>query len=238
MELVVFDLDGTLLNRDSKISEYTSETLRLLELHGKMGRHTYVVSASAIEIVELLAERLGFTGAIATEAEVIDGVYTGELSQPFRHGTEKAKAIAELAAEKNYDLSLSFAYSDSHNDLPMLELVGIPVVINPDSQLAKIAYQRGWPVVEFAQPHYQLIKRIRVALVVATAFVAGPDPGPPRAPLRGLPRRDHPGGVGLHGGAAVGVRGVGDHLEGGGAPAVVVRRHDQVVASSTHRERP
>jgi phosphoserine phosphatase len=131
------------------------------------------VSASAIEIVQALADELGFEGAIATEAEVVDGVYTGRLAQPFRHGTGKAEAIAALAAEKGYDLSLSFAYSDSHNDLPMLELVGIPVVINPDSQLARIAYQRGWPVVEFAQPHYQLVKRIRIALAVIAAFVAG-----------------------------------------------------------------
>lgn len=92
-----------------------------------MGRDCYLVSASAIQIVQTLADELGFAGAIATEAEVVDGVYTGRLARPFLHGIGKADAIAAFAAEKGYDLSLSFAYSDSPNDLPMLELVGIPV---------------------------------------------------------------------------------------------------------------
>jgi HAD superfamily hydrolase (TIGR01490 family) len=155
------------------LQEARPETLRLLKLHGKMGRDTYVVSASAIEIVGLLAEKLGFTGAIATEAEVVDGVYTGELAQPFRHGGEKARAIAELAARKNYDLSLSFAYGDSHNDLPMLELVGIPVAINPDKKLADVAYERGWPVVEFAKPYHRATRRIRVGALLAAGFTVG-----------------------------------------------------------------
>lgn len=149
------------------------ETLRLLDLHVQMGRDCWVVSASAIEIVEKLAEELGFTGAIATEAEVVDGVYTGELAKPFRHGAQKAEAIANLAAERNYDLALSFAYGDSHNDLPMLELVGIPIAINPDAKLADVAYERGWPVVQFAKPHHRAKRRLRTATVIGAAFVAG-----------------------------------------------------------------
>jgi HAD superfamily hydrolase (TIGR01490 family) len=149
------------------------ETLRLLDLHVQMGRDCWVVSASAIEIVERLAEELGFTGAIATEAEVVDGVYTGKLAKPFRHGEQKAEAIAALAQERNYDLSLSFAYGDSHNDLPMFELVGIPIAINPDAKLARVAYERGWPVVQFAKPHHTAIRRLRSAAVLAGAFAAG-----------------------------------------------------------------
>lgn len=155
------------------LDEARPETLRLLRLHARMGRDCYMVSASAIEIVQVLADELGFAGAIATEAEVIDGVYTGQLAEPFRHGSEKANAIAELAAEQNYDLSLSFAYSDSYNDLAMLELVGIPVVVNPDRRLAGVAYERGWPVVEFAHPHHRLVQRSRIALVLGAAFIAG-----------------------------------------------------------------
>lgn len=155
------------------LDEARPETLRLLRLHARMGRDCYLVSASAIEIVEALAQELGFAGAIATEAEVVDGIYTGRLAEPFRHGAEKAKAIAALAAEKGYDLTLSFAYSDSYNDLAMLELVGIPVVVNPDRRLADVAYARGWPVVEFAQPHHKLVQRLRIALVLSAAFIAG-----------------------------------------------------------------
>ena len=155
------------------LDEARPETLRLLTLHARMGRDCYLVSASAIEIVQEMADELGFAGAIATEAEVVDGVYTGRLTEPFRHGAEKANAIAELAAEKDYDLSLSFAYSDSYNDLAMLELVGIPVVVNPDRRLAIVAYERGWPVVEFAHPHHRLLARLRVAGVLAAGFLAG-----------------------------------------------------------------
>jgi HAD superfamily hydrolase (TIGR01490 family) len=155
------------------LDEARPEALRLLSLHARMGRDCYLVSASAIEIVQALADELGFAGAIATEAEVVDGVYTGRLARPFLHGIGKADAIAALAADEGYDLSLSFAYSDSHNDLPMLELVGIPVVINPDARLAAVAYSRGWPVVEFTQPHHRLVTRLRIAVALAAAFVAG-----------------------------------------------------------------
>ena len=167
----MMQLRGPLVER--MLAEARPETLRLLGLHAKMGRDCYVVSASAIEIVGELAERLGFAGAIATEAEVVDGVYTGRLVQPFRHGEEKARAIAQLAQEKNYDLSLSFAYGDSFHDLPMLELVGIPIAINPDSKLADVAYERGWPVVQFAKPHHVLLRRLKIGAALGAAFAAG-----------------------------------------------------------------
>ena len=155
------------------LDEARPETLRLLRLHARMGRDCYLISASAIEIVQPLADELGFAGAIATEAEIVDGVYTGRLAEPFRHGAEKANAIKALAEEKEYDLSLSFAYSDSYNDLAMLELVGIPIAVNPDGRLADVAYERGWPVVQFAKPHHRLTRRLRVAAILAVAFAAG-----------------------------------------------------------------
>jgi len=167
----LLELRGPLL--EQLLEQVRPETLRLLRLHARMGRDSYIVSASATEIVEPLAEHLGFTGAIATEAEVVDGVYTGRLVEPFRHGSEKAKAIAYLATEKNYDLSLCFAYGDSHNDLPMLELVGIPIAVNPDSKLATVAYERGWPVVQFARPHHRVKQRARTGSVLAATFAAG-----------------------------------------------------------------
>jgi hypothetical protein len=55
----------------------------------------------------------------------------------------------------------------------MLEIVGIPVAINPDRRLADVAYTRGWPVVEFARPHHRLVQRLRIALVLAVGFVVG-----------------------------------------------------------------
>jgi HAD superfamily hydrolase (TIGR01490 family) len=158
---------------DQLLEQVRPETRRLLRLHLRMGRDCYIVSASAIEIVEPLAKKLGFAGALATEAEVVDGVYTGRLVEPFRHGAAKAQAIADLAAEQNYDLSLSFAYGDSHNDLPMLELVGIPITVNPDRALMSVAYDKGWPVVHFTRPHRRAIQAGQLGMIVAAAYAAG-----------------------------------------------------------------
>lgn len=127
------------------------ESKKLLTMHHEHGRDTWIVSASPEELVEPLAASLSMTGAIGTRGEVIDGHYTGRLDGPFVYGPGKAEAISRLAAERGYDLERCYAYSDSVSDLPMLELVGHPVAVNPDSRLDAIARERGWPVVIFAR---------------------------------------------------------------------------------------
>ena len=77
--------------------------------------------------------------------------------------------------ERGYDLAESFAYSDSHTDLPMLEVVGNPVAVNPDTELRKIATERAWPIVDFAKPvamREQATKRQAVAAGSAVALGA------------------------------------------------------------------
>lgn len=127
------------------------ESRKLLSLHHEHGRDTWIVSASPEELVAPLADSLGMTGAIGTRGEIVDGRYTGQLDGPFVYGPGKAEAISRLAAERGYDLERCYAYSDSVSDLPMLELVGHPVAVNPDSRLDAIAHDRGWPVVIFAR---------------------------------------------------------------------------------------
>jgi HAD superfamily hydrolase (TIGR01490 family) len=134
------------------------ESQNLVEMHAQAGRHTYIVSASPIELVEPLAHALGMTGAVATRSEVVDGVYTGRLEGPFVYGDGKQEALEKLAAEKGYDLRLSYSYSDSLSDLPMLELVGHPVAVNPDRALESIAHQRGWPIVIFSRQVKQVVR--------------------------------------------------------------------------------
>lgn len=135
------------------------EARALLEQHTSAGRETWIVSASPIEIVEPLAIALGMTGGIGTVGEVDNGVYTGRLAGPFCYGEGKAEAIGSLAAERNIDLATSWSYSDSMSDVPMMELVGNAVAVNPDAQLAALARSRGWPVVIFAQRSKMLIRR-------------------------------------------------------------------------------
>jgi phosphoserine phosphatase len=137
-------------------------------MHHEAGRDTWIVSASPHEIVAPLAETLGMTGAIATRGRAVDGHYTAELDGPFVYGKGKMEAIIELAADLGYDLANSYAYSDSISDLPMLEAVGHPVAVNPDSDLDDVAHERGWPVVIFSRKTKQ-----RVAVGFSTGAAAG-----------------------------------------------------------------
>jgi HAD superfamily hydrolase (TIGR01490 family) len=128
-----------------------AEALALIADHKAAGRKVYIVSATPSDIVEPLAKHLGADGAIATQAVVRGGRYTGMLER-YAFGPAKAAAIAELAEREALDLSHSWAYSDSVSDVPMLEAVGHPVAVNPERALLRIAQMRGWPVLRFTQP--------------------------------------------------------------------------------------
>jgi HAD superfamily hydrolase (TIGR01490 family) len=125
-----------------------SESLKLVDLHRDRGEPVYVVSATLQEIVQEIADDLGFDGALGTVCEVQDGVYTGRATRAL-HAEGKANCVRELAAREGYDLAACTAYSDSHTDLPFLETVGHPVAVNPDRALRRIAAERDWPVLEF-----------------------------------------------------------------------------------------
>ena len=125
-----------------------AEPLALLARHRDDGQPVYIVSAALQEIVEALAHDLGFDGALGTVAEIDDGIYTGHSARAL-HGEAKADAVRELAGRERIDLGASFAYSDSHTDLPFLEVVGHPIAVNPDRELRRVARERGWPVLAF-----------------------------------------------------------------------------------------
>jgi HAD superfamily hydrolase (TIGR01490 family) len=121
-----------------------AQSLDLVERHRRRGEPVYIVSATLQEIVQAIADDLGFDGALGTLCEVVDGAYTGKAIRAL-HAENKARCIESLA----YDLTASTAYSDSHTDLPFLEAVGNPVAVNPDRALRRIATARGWPIMEF-----------------------------------------------------------------------------------------
>jgi HAD superfamily hydrolase (TIGR01490 family) len=121
-----------------------AQSLDLVERHRDRGEAVYIVSATLQEIVQAIADDLGFDGALGTVCEVVDGEYTGKAVRAL-HAQAKADCIRAL----DYDLVESTAYSDSHTDLPFLEAVGHPVVVNPDRKLRRIATERDWPVLEF-----------------------------------------------------------------------------------------
>lgn len=127
------------------------EAHTLLELHEQAGRDVWIVSASPVEIVAELARALGLTGGLGTASAVADGVYTGELAGPFCYGEGKAEVIRAVAAERGYDLAACYSYSDSASDLPMMQLVGNPIAVNPDRSMMAVAHRRGWPIIELAR---------------------------------------------------------------------------------------
>lgn len=112
------------------------------------GRDRIIVSASPIEIVQELADKLGLEGAVGTRSEIKNGKYTGKLAGPFCYGEGKVLAIEQLAKERGYDLAKSVAYSDSISDLPFMQAVGNAVAINADLPLTEFAIEQGWRVVE------------------------------------------------------------------------------------------
>ena len=149
------------------------EPLVLAEQHRRQGEPAYIVSATLQEIVEELANELGFDGAVGSTCEIADGVYTGRVLRPC-HGAGKATAVRELAEREGVDLADSTAYSDSHTDLPFLEVVGKPVAVNPDKELLRIARERGWPVLSFEELAYPPGRRISPVLIgIPLALGAG-----------------------------------------------------------------
>ena len=128
-----------------------AEAADLIAAHKLCGRDVVVVSASGEEIVAPIARALGATHAMATRMVVEDGKYTGEVGF-YCYGEGKVQAIRELAAREGYPLEHCYAYSDSITDLPMLEAVGHPSVVNPDRGLRREATERGWPVLSFSRP--------------------------------------------------------------------------------------
>jgi HAD superfamily hydrolase (TIGR01490 family) len=153
------------------LAKIRPEARRLLDLHRHAGRATYIVSAAPQEIVGPLAQSLGMTGGIGTRGEVVDGIYTGRLAGPFCYGPGKVEAILELVRWDGLDISQCYAYSDSASDLPMLQVVGHPVAVNPDSRLERHARRHGWPIVHFSQRSKQVIRRTVAG--VGTTAIAG-----------------------------------------------------------------
>ncbi len=150
-----------------------AEAADLIADHKLCGRDVVVVSASGEEIVAPIARALGATHAMATRMVVEDGKYTGGIAF-YCYGEGKVQAIRELAAREGYLLEHCYAYSDSITDLPMLEAVGHPTVVNPDRALRKESAARGWPVLTFSKP-VSLRDRIPApssAAVATTAAVA------------------------------------------------------------------
>jgi HAD superfamily hydrolase (TIGR01490 family) len=145
--------------------------LALAHDHQDAGRRVYIATAASRELAEILANVLTLDGGIGSQfSEVRDGVYTGQPTGLFIYGADKARAIEQLAQREGIDLAESYAYSDSSSDLPMLQVVGHPVAVNPDRELLRVARENGWQVLRFDR----LSRRLKtVAGLLGAAAVGG-----------------------------------------------------------------
>lgn len=142
-------------------------TIDIAQMHLSHDEEVWLVTAASQEMARIIAEKLGLTGALGSRAEVKDGIYTGQLIGNLLHGKEKVVAIKELAAERGFDLSQCYAYSDSHNDLPLLLAVGHPSAINPDAVLRIRALRDSWPIHDFRRA--RVLNRVLGPVVSWTA---------------------------------------------------------------------
>ncbi|MEJ7705382.1 MAG: HAD-IB family hydrolase [Geodermatophilaceae bacterium] len=148
-----------------------SGTRALAQQHLDAGQRVWLVTATPVELAQIIARRLGLTGALGTVSEVVDGRYTGRLVGEMMHGEAKAEAVKALAAQEGLALAHCSAYSDSINDLPMLSLVGQPMAINPDADLRAVAREQGWQIRDFRTG--RKAARIGVPTTLAAGALAG-----------------------------------------------------------------
>ncbi|WP_019813784.1 HAD family hydrolase [Saccharomonospora saliphila] len=146
-----------------------AEAAEMIEWHRARGHDVIVLSATGEEVVGPIGDMLGVDHCVGSRMEVVDGRYSGRVDF-YCYGEYKAVAARQLADERGYDLSAAHAYTDSSTDVPLLEAVGHPHVVNPDRLLRKLAAERDWPVHTFANP---VSLRARIPAPSATAVAVG-----------------------------------------------------------------
>ncbi len=136
--------------------------------HQDAGVPVYILTAASQEMADLLAHVLGFDGGLGTRSEIVDGRYTGRPVGHFNYREGKVLSMRDLAEREGIHLASSYAYSDSESDLPMLRAVRHAVVVNPDSDLRRIAIQEGWEVLHLDRLGRRL--KLLVGLGLAAAL--------------------------------------------------------------------
>jgi HAD superfamily hydrolase (TIGR01490 family) len=159
---------------DEVFDEYMAEkiwpgTRALAQWHLDRGHRVWLMTAAPVEIANVIARRLGLTGAMGTVAESEEGVYTGRLVGEMLHGPSKAAAVQALAERENLDLDKCYAYSDSSNDLPMLSSVGHPCAVNPDPELRAHARANGWRIRDYRTGRKVALASVKSAAVAGAA---------------------------------------------------------------------
>ena len=128
------------------------EAEQLVREHQQRGHLVALVSGATRFVIRPLAAHLGVKHVMHTHLEVKDGHFTGRVISPVCFGEGKIYWLQQLIEREDIDLVRSYFYTDSISDAPLLDLVGHPVVVNPDPLLYRAARQRRWPVRLFENP--------------------------------------------------------------------------------------
>jgi HAD superfamily hydrolase (TIGR01490 family) len=115
--------------------------------HREAGDFVAIVTGATRYVAEPVAAELGIPNVICSELELdVEGRFTGRIIEPLCYGLGKIERTAKVAEREGFSIEDATFYSDSITDLPLLEVVKAPIVINPDRRLRRIAKKRGWPI--------------------------------------------------------------------------------------------
>ncbi len=138
--------------RDYVLPKIYPEAEELAHKHAEQGHIVALVSGASKFVLRPLAAHLNIKHIMPTHLEVKDGRFTGRVVQPICFGEGKIYWVQQLIEPLGIDLAKSYFYSDSITDLPLLEVVGHPEIVNPDPLLYREARRRHWPVRFFRDP--------------------------------------------------------------------------------------
>lgn len=125
------------------------EARALIEAHRAKGHTIAIVSSATIYQIEPTARDLDIEHVLCSQYEVENGEFTGNIIRPLCFGEGKVIAAENLAADYGLDLDQSYFYSDSYDDIELLERVGKPRPLNPNTKLRETARERGWPLEKY-----------------------------------------------------------------------------------------
>jgi len=160
-EFLEFALRPLAANSNETLAQWHAEFMRdviqpmmlpkaaaLLQKHRDAGEHLMIITATNRFVTGPIAEQLGVDTIIATDPEMVNGNYTGKVAGTPCFQAGKVERLNTWLADNGATLEGSSFYSDSINDLPLLEKVDYPVAVNPDEKLTAEANRRGWPILD------------------------------------------------------------------------------------------
>lgn len=159
---------GEKVSREHLTGQVFPEIRAVIKAHKRKGHTVAIVSSATRYQVESLAEELGIEHILCTKLELMNGKLTGRLDGKACYGENKLTAVCKFAKERRVSLKKSYFYSNGSEDVAVMEAVGHPVAVNPDSKLASIARESGWREI-----HLDSRGMVGVGDVVRSLFIYG-----------------------------------------------------------------